>query len=283
MSNMTDILRGVLNLTGNLLDSDLLNRFMMAIFAAILIFGVLNCILGYRLLRFWMMLGGFFVGAGLAFVIVHGMGVEQKSTWLVAMIVTGVIFAVVAFLIYKAGVFILAAGIGWALSIYFLHPTSSAVFFACILIGIALGSMAVKYCREVLIIATSLIGGLMAGISLAKLGDLADIPYGLGMGVGFAVLGTLIQFAINKPQMEAEMDEDGEEETEDEKEDEDEPSYDQEPRCRRRMESESVEPEPVKKSLDRPQQNRPRKSARPETQRTVSKVQMSDRKNGRKI
>ena len=179
--------------------------------------------------------------------------------------------------------FILAAGIGWALSIYFLHPTSSAVFFACILIGIALGSMAVKYCREVLIIATSLIGGLMAGISLAKLGDLADIPYGLGMGVGFAVLGTLIQFAINKPQMEAEMDEDGEEEIEDEKEDEDEPSYDQEPRRRRRMESESVEPEPVKKSLDRPQQNRPRKSARPETQRTVSKVQMSDRKNGRKI
>lgn len=118
----------------------------------------------------------------------------------------------------------------------------------------------------------------MAGISLAKLGDLADIPYGLGMGVGFAVLGTLIQFAINKPQMEAEMDEDGEEETEDEKEDEDESSYDQEPRRRRRMESESVEPEPVKKSLDRP-----RKSARPETQRTVSKVQMSDRKNGRKI
>ena len=57
MSNMTDILRGVLNLTGNLLDSDLLNRFMMAIFAAILIFGVLNCILGYILLRFWIMLG----------------------------------------------------------------------------------------------------------------------------------------------------------------------------------------------------------------------------------
>lgn len=294
MSDMTDVLGGLLNLTGNLLDSDLLNRFMMAIFAVILVFGVLNCILGYRLLRFWMMLGGFFVGAGLAFVIVHGMGVEQKSTWLVAMIVTGVIFAVVAFLIYKAGVFILAAGIGWALSIYFLHPTSSAVFFACILIGIALGSMAVKYCREVLIIATSLIGGLMAGISLAKLGNLADIPYGLGMGVGFAVLGTLIQFAINKPQMEAEIDEDDEEETADEKEDEDDESvYDREPRRSRRMESGSVESEPVKKTLNRPQQNRsqqnkpqqnkPRKSARPETQRTVSKVQVSDRKNGRKI
>ena len=94
-----------------------------------------------------------------------------------------------------------------AASIYFLHPTSSAVFFACILIGVALGSMAVKYCREVLIVATSLIGGIMAGVSLAQLGNLADIPYGLGMSVGFAVLGMLIQFAINKPVSDEENEE----------------------------------------------------------------------------
>ena len=125
---------------------------------------------------------------------------------LIAALAAGVAFAVIAFLIYKAGVFILAAGIGWSVSIYFLHPTSSAVFFACILIGVALGSMAVKYCREVLIVATSLIGGIMAGVSLAQLGNLADIPYGLGMSVGFAILGMLIQFAINKPASDEEAD-----------------------------------------------------------------------------
>lgn len=216
MNEMTDIIGEVLNLTEGLLDSNLMDRFMMGIFAVILVFGILNCILGYRLLRFWMMLGGFLVGAGLAFVTVHGMGVEEKTTWLAAMVITGIIFAVIAFLIYKAGVFILAAGIGWTLSIYFLHPTTSAVFFACVLIGVALGTMAVKYCREVLIVATSLIGGLMSGISAAKLGNLADIPYGLGMSVGFAILGILIQLAINKPQVEEdEMDE--EEELEDER------------------------------------------------------------------
>lgn len=199
MGDMTGVFNNVVNIAGNLLDSDFVNRFMMALFAVILVFGILNCIFGYRLLRFWMMLGGFFVGGGLALIIVHTMGIQEKSTMLIAALVTGVVFAVIAFLIYKAGVFILAAGIGWALSIYFLHPTSSASFFVCILIGIALGSMAVKYCREVLIVATSLIGGVMAGVSLAKLGNLADIPYGLGMSVGFAVLGMLIQFAINKP------------------------------------------------------------------------------------
>ena len=210
---MTDIFGNALSIAGSFMDSDLVNRFMMVIFAVILVFGVLNCILGYRLLRFWMMLGGFLVGGGLALVVVHTMGIQEKSTMLIAALGSGVAFAVIAFLIYKAGVFILAAGIGWAVSIYFLHPTSSAVFFACILIGVALGSMAVKYCREVLIVATSLIGGIMAGVSLAQLGNLADIPYGLGMSVGFAVLGMLIQFAINKPVSDEEDEETVDEES----------------------------------------------------------------------
>ena len=62
---MTDIFGNALSIAGSFMDSDLVNRFMMVIFAVILVFGVLNCILGYRLLRFWMMLGGFLVAAAL--------------------------------------------------------------------------------------------------------------------------------------------------------------------------------------------------------------------------
>lgn len=144
------------------------------------------------------------MGAVLAFICVRSMDIQDKTVWGAAVIVTGIIFAVIAFLIYKAGVFLLAAGIGWALSIYFIHPTSSAAFFACILIGIALGTLAVKYCREVLIVATSLIGGLIAGVSLGRLGGLDEFPYGIGLSAGFALLGMLIQFAINKPHSEDE-------------------------------------------------------------------------------
>ena len=215
MNNITELLSSMTDIGIRIIGSDTVNRFMTVIFGIILIFGIMNCILGYRLLRFWMMLGGFFVGAALAFVSVYTMGTEKKSTYMIAVLVTGIIFAVIAFLIYKAGVFILAAGIGWTLSIYFIRPTSSAVFFACILIGIALGSLAVKYCREVIIVGTSLCGGIMAGISLAKIGDLADFPYGLGLSAGFAVLGMLIQFAINKSHEEDEEEEDEEEEEED--------------------------------------------------------------------
>ena len=43
MGDMTDVFNGVVNITGNLLDSDFVNRFTMAIFAVILVFGILNC------------------------------------------------------------------------------------------------------------------------------------------------------------------------------------------------------------------------------------------------
>ena len=94
---MTDIFGNALSIAGSFMDSDLVNRFMMVIFAVILVFGVLNCILGYRLLRFWMMLGGFLVGGGLALVVVHTMGIQEKSTMLIAALAAGVVFAVGAF------------------------------------------------------------------------------------------------------------------------------------------------------------------------------------------
>ena len=204
MSYFTDIFSSMPQLGERLMGSDMFTQFYTIIFGVLLVLGILNCVFGYRLIRFWMMVGGFFVGAVLAFICVRSMDIQDKTVWGAAVIVTGIIFAVIAFLIYKAGVFLLAAGIGWALSIYFIHPTSSAAFFACILIGIALGTLAVKYCREVLIVATSLIGGLIAGISLGRLGGLDEFPYGIGLSAGFALLGMLIQFAINKPHSEDE-------------------------------------------------------------------------------
>lgn len=57
---------------------------------------------------------------------------------------------------------------------------------------------AMRWAREIIIVGTSLLGGVLSGVSVAKLGTLEQIPYGIAMSVGFALLGMLIQFAINK-------------------------------------------------------------------------------------
>ena len=116
-----------------------------------------------------------------------------------AMLGIGVVMAVLAFMIYRAGIFILGAGLGLFLSIYLIHPTSSFSFFLCILIGVGIGVLALRYDREVIIVGTSFLGGVTAGLSLAKLLAMDQIPYGILFGAAFAILGMLIQFAINKP------------------------------------------------------------------------------------
>lgn len=204
---MDDILQQIMNVVEMTRTMPSVSNISMIGFAVLFVFGAINCILGYRLLRFWMMLCGFVIGAGIGFGIAYSGGVTEKYMYAVFMVGAGIILAVIAFVSYKIGIFILGAGIGIGLGIYVFHPTTSLVFFFCLLLGAGLGALAMKRAREVLIIGTSLLGGVMAGVSAAKLGGLADIPYGLGLSAGFALLGMLIQFATNRRRVDDDYDE----------------------------------------------------------------------------
>ncbi len=74
-----------------------------------------------------------------------------------------------------------------------------------------------RYAKGVIIIGTSVLGGVLAGLSIAQMGGLAQFPYGIGMAVGIALLGMLIQFAINKDRDEEEESEDEDEPYEEER------------------------------------------------------------------
>lgn len=201
---MTDILIRAMNIAERIRAMEELSVMATAAFGVLLVFGIMNCILGYRLLRFWMMLFGFAMGAGAGFFAVYRSGTTDKTIYLAAMGALGVVLAIVAFLIFKAGIFIMGAGLGMTLSIYIIHPTTSFTFFLCILMGAGLGALAMRYEREVIIVGTSLLGGVLAGFSGAKLAGLSEIPYGILMSAGAALLGMLLQFAINKPKYEEE-------------------------------------------------------------------------------
>lgn len=208
---MSGILQQIMGTMEQTRTMSVLDSVSMIGFAALLVLGVINCVLGYRLLRFWMMLFGFLIGGGIGLGVAYTMGIQEKYMYAVIMVGVGILLAVLAFLSYKVGIFIIGAGIGLGLGIYVFHPTTSLVFFFCLLLGVGLGVLAMKWAREVLIVGTSLLGGIMAGFSLAKLGGLADIPYGLGLSAGCALLGMLIQFATNRRRVIEEVEDDPEE------------------------------------------------------------------------
>ncbi len=212
-----DILSRAFNILQRAGGMEQIGQFMTIVYGVICVFGILNCLLGYRILRFWMMIFGFLIGAGAGFGVTYLSGVEDKMMIAGAMAGLGIVLAIVSFLVYRAGIFVLGFGIGISLSIYLVHPTSSFSFFLCILVGVGLGILAMRYAKGVIIIGTSILGGVLAGFSIAKIGGLEQFPYGIGMAVGIALLGMLIQFAINKDHYD---DDDEEDEDDDEPEEE---------------------------------------------------------------
>ena len=223
-----DMLSRVFDMIQRVGGMEQVGQLMVIVYGVICVFGLMNCILGYRILRFWMMIFGFLIGAGGGFAATYISGVQDKMVIVGAMAGLGIVLAIVSFLIYRAGIFVLGFGIGISLSIYLVHPTSSFSFFLCILIGVGLGVLAMRYAKGVIIIGTSVLGGVLAGISIAQIGGLAQFPYGIGMAAGIALLGMLIQFAINKDHY-------------DEEEDEEEPYEDTDKRIRKKNASNSQE------------------------------------------
>lgn len=210
---MVDILKRVWGIVERIRMMDSSSLPFLVIFGIVLLFGILNCFLGYRLLRFWMMLCGFVMGALAGVWIVHSAEMSGVGMYAAGALLGGIILSIFAFFIYIGGIFILGAGMGITLSIYVLHPTTSLSFFLCILAGVGIGVLATKFAKIVMILGTSIIGGILAGFSVAEICDFPELPYGVLMSLGFALLGVIIQFAINK---EKEYLEDDDEEDEEE-------------------------------------------------------------------
>ena len=73
---MVDILKNIMNIAYRVRDMQIAGTLSMVLFGAVLVFGIMNCVLGYRLLRFWMMIFGFLIGAGIGLFAIHrGKGV----------------------------------------------------------------------------------------------------------------------------------------------------------------------------------------------------------------
>ena len=197
-----------MNIAYRVRDMQIAGTLSMVLFGVVLVFGIMNCVLGYRLLRFWMMIFGFLIGAGIGLFAIHQIGFGEKVYYAVGMIGVGLVLAILSFAVFKAGIFIMGAGIGLTITVYIIHPTTSFSFFICLLAGVGLGMLALRYEREVIIVGTSILGGILSGFSAAKLAKMEEIPFGIIFSIGFALVGMLIQFAINKPKYDDDYDED---------------------------------------------------------------------------
>ena len=137
------------------------------------------------------------IGFGIGMTGGYMLGMHFGNTIAIAVIcalIGGILLATLAYCIYRWGIFLLCFLMGTAVCYLLIHPTSSGSFFVCLMAGAGVGALALKFVEPVIIISTSLQGGIMAGTCIGNLLHAREKGMGYALGVLFAILGILIQW-----------------------------------------------------------------------------------------
>lgn len=164
------------------------------------IFGALNCFFGYKLLKVWMAVCGFIIGATGGFLIAARFLTERNIVFGITA-AAGIVGSVLAYQIYLVGVFFLgwmmsvAAVIAFVRSLPIGDKEKLVVIAAGALLGLIVGVLIVKFARPSIILVTGISGGIStatAAFSLLKLEQ--PVLVVTGAGILLAIVGIMVQF-----------------------------------------------------------------------------------------
>ena len=131
----------------------------------LLLFGVVQCFAGYKLLRFAVVGTGFGVGAAEGFAAVQLVSGAQMTQAITGGLL-GLVFAWLTTRIYLAGVFMLGAAAGTSLAVPAFQMLSKDPFSSSlILLAIVSGILAVILQRWAVIFATVIVGAAMCAVA----------------------------------------------------------------------------------------------------------------------
>ena len=156
------------------------------------IFGILQCFLGYKILKFWIAVFGFLIfgilGGLVSVFIIGNLGVG---------IFFGLLFAIggafVSLKIYNVGVFTLCGLMGFLLA-YILTQSIALSISTSLVIGI----LSLFFVKPVIILSTSVSGGFAAGTSLLIILKEDSALASILLSVAFSIVGVLVQLALHK-------------------------------------------------------------------------------------
>ena len=175
----------------------------------VLIIGLLQCFLGYKLFKIWCGIVGFFIGVLLAIALATS-GILHDSPAadiisLLLIIIIGITGALIANKVYLVGLFLYAFFaffvVGFIASAVF---TSS--FLACLVAGIiagtAMGVLVVMYRKFWVILMSSVHGAMSICFSLMMIMQSADLGPAFILAPVLGIAGFFVQFFVDKKKIE---------------------------------------------------------------------------------
>lgn len=160
-----------------------------------LVFALLNCFLGLKLVRIWGVFAGLVIGFLLGIGVSSAFGLTQ-TVCLIIGVVLGLILAVCGGSFYLASLFVLAWIFGAVLLGRYLPLSGIAFWAACLGGGLVIALISLKFAEPIIIIVTSLFGGLTAGTYICELTGIPAVPWEYIIGAVLVIVGTIVQFTL---------------------------------------------------------------------------------------
>ena len=167
-------------------------------------FCLLQCFLGYKLLKIWVSVIGFLAGFSLGFVLTSLAWKSDAYLPAAVGIAAGVALALLAFKLYLAGVFLFCGCIAFGAVRNLPFPSGEAWKIGGLVLALvaflAAGLLAVKFSRPCIIAISAVTGAVNAVHSMqTPLPELAaNASMALALTAALAILGILIQFLTTR-------------------------------------------------------------------------------------
>ena len=180
-------------------NSDTVNQVvsenMMIALIVTTVIGIFLSMFGLKLIRLWSALLGLVVGAGIGFAVTELAGLEPMIV-VGATIGGGIVLAFLAGFFYRFGIFLLALLTGTYIAILFVNPQDWIFLGVCLAIGLVIALLALKFVEPIMIVVTSILGGVLAGDAIATLAEFDNPIFRYGIMVLVAIVGGIIQFTL---------------------------------------------------------------------------------------
>ena len=158
-----------------------------------LIYGILECFFGYKIMKILFAIQGFCLGfiafAGVAYLL----DVDSLGPGLLCSLIGAILGAMLLYKFYLIGVFLSNATMVFLIGLL-IGGTDESNLIAWAAIGVIVGVLAVKFVRVWVIAVTGIVGGLSAGTALMGLLEVYKTGPALLAGIVLAVLGILYQW-----------------------------------------------------------------------------------------
>lgn len=180
-------------------NSDTVNQVvsenMMIALIVTTVIGIFLSMFGLKLIRLWSALLGLVVGAGIVFAVTELAGLEPMIV-VGATIGGGIVLAFLAGFFYRFGIFLLTLLTGTYIAILFVNPQDWIFLGVCLAIGLVIALLALKFVEPIMIVVTSILGGVLAGDAIATLAEFDNPIFRYGIMVLVAIVGGIIQFTL---------------------------------------------------------------------------------------